>query len=178
MGSKPRRCVYGVPTMTEQEKQWFNALTKDRSDNARTLEKPAMRGIQRSVVEKYSDQAHFICELLQNADDVKATSARFRLEKGGLFFIHNGSVRFSVSNPQSEDADTSSSALGHINSITSIANSNKAEVSIGKKLSEKPLSYESLYLNGACVLFGAMRLSRSWIPRIRIMHSLESVRRS
>ena len=47
-----------------------------------------------------------------------------------------------------------------------------------KKLSEKPLSYESLYLNGACVLFGAMRLSRSWIPRIRIMHSLESVRRS
>ena len=49
---------------------------------------------------------------------------------------------------------------------------------IAKKLSEKPLSYESLYLNGACVLFGAMRLSRSWIPRIRITHSLESVRRS
>ena len=47
-----------------------------------------------------------------------------------------------------------------------------------EKLSEKPLSYESLYLNGACVLFGAMRLRSNWIPRIRIMHSLESVRRS
>ena len=119
--------------MTEQEKQWFDALTKDRMESADTLEKPSMRGVQRSVVDKYSDQAHFIYELLQNADDVKATSARFRLEKGGLFFIHNGSVLFTVSNPLSEDADTDNGALGHINSITSIANSSKErEVSIGK----------------------------------------------
>ena len=120
--------------MTEQEKQWFDALTKDRIDSARTLEKRSMSGVQRSVVDKYSDQAHFIYELLQNADDVKATSARFRLEKDGLFFIHNGSVRFTVSDPDSEDADTNKGALGHINSITSIANSNKTmtEASIGK----------------------------------------------
>jgi hypothetical protein len=118
--------------MTEQEKQWFNALTRDRIESANMLEKPSMRGIQRSVVDKYSDQAHFIYELLQNADDVKATSAKFRLEKGGLFFIHNGSVRFTVSNPQTENADTKTGDLGHINSITSIANSNKTEASIGK----------------------------------------------
>ncbi|MEX1027687.1 MAG: DEAD/DEAH box helicase [Candidatus Paceibacterota bacterium] len=118
--------------MTEQEEQWLDALTKDRSESADMLEKPSMRGVQRSVVDKYSDQAHFIYELLQNADDVKATSASFRLEKDGLFFIHNGSVRFTVSNPQSEDADTNSGTLGHLNSITSIANSNKTEASIGK----------------------------------------------
>lgn len=118
--------------MTEQELQWLYALTKDRMESADTLEKPSMRGVQRSVVDKYSDQAHFIYELLQNADDVKATSARFRLEKDGLFFIHNGSIRFTVSNPQNEDTDTDSGALGHINSITSIANSNKTEASIGK----------------------------------------------
>lgn len=118
--------------MTEQEKQWFDALTKDRLESADTLDKPSMRGVQRSIVDKYSDQAHFIYELLQNADDAKARSARFRLEKDGLFFIHNGSVRFTVSNPQSEDADTHRGALGHINSITSIANSNKTEASIGK----------------------------------------------
>jgi hypothetical protein len=118
--------------MTEQEKQWFDELTQDRSESANTFDKPSMRGAQRSVVDKYSDQAHFIYELLQNADDVKATSARFRLENEGLFFIHNGSVRFTVSDPQSEDADTISGTLGHINSIASIGNSNKTEVSIGK----------------------------------------------
>jgi len=118
--------------MTEQEKQWFDALAQDRSDSAHTLEKPSMRGVQRSVVDKYSDQAHFIYELLQNADDVKATTAAFRLEESGLYFTHNGSVRFTVSNPQNEEADTNNRTLGHINAITSIANSNKTEASIGK----------------------------------------------
>ena len=118
--------------MTEQEKQWFDALTKDRIESAITLEKPSMRGVQRSVVDKYSDQAHFIYELLQNADDVKATSARFRLEANRLIFKHNGSIRFTVSDPQNEEADTSNGKLGHINAITSIANSNKTESSIGK----------------------------------------------
>ncbi len=118
--------------MTKQEQQWFDALTKDRAESAKTLEKPSMRGIQRSVVDKYSDQAHFIYELLQNADDVKATTAAFRLEAKGLYFTHNGPVRFTVSNPQNEEADTVDRSLGHINAITSIANSNKTQASIGK----------------------------------------------
>lgn len=119
--------------MTEQEQQWFDALTKDRAESADTLEKPSMRGIQSSVVNKYSDQAHFIYELLQNADDVKATTARFCLEESGLYFTHNGLVRFTVSNPENEEEDTSSGTLGHINAITSIANSNKTRrATIGK----------------------------------------------
>lgn len=44
--------------LTEQENEWFYALMQDRADNANTLEKPSMRGVQRSVVDKYSDQAH------------------------------------------------------------------------------------------------------------------------
>ena len=118
--------------MTEEEKRWFDALIKDRMDSANTLEKPSMRGVQRSVVDKYSDQAHFIYELLQNADDAGATSARFRLQKDGLFFIHDGPKHFTVSDPEREGADKDSGALGHINSITSIANSNKTEALIGK----------------------------------------------
>ncbi len=118
--------------MNEQEKLWFDALTKDRTENANILEKPSMRGVQRSVVDKYSDQAHFIYELLQNADDVKATTAQFRLEENGLYFTHNGSIRFTISNPENEDADKKNGTLGHINSITSIANSSKSEASIGK----------------------------------------------
>ena len=118
--------------MTEQEKQWFEALTKDRAESANMLDKPSMKGVQRSVVDKYSDQAHFVYELLQNANDVKATAVKFRLEENGLYFIHNGSVRFTISNPQNEEADTIHGSLGHINAITSIANSNKTEASIGK----------------------------------------------
>ena len=37
---------------------------QDRADNANTLEKPSMRGIQRSVVDKYSRPGR-IPELLQ-----------------------------------------------------------------------------------------------------------------
>lgn len=118
--------------MNEQEKLFFSALHKDRSDNADTLEKPSMRGIKNSVVEKYSDQAHFIYELLQNADDAFATSARFILEKKRLIFAHNGSRHFSVTDPVNEEADSENNTLGDINAITSIANSNKTEASIGK----------------------------------------------
>lgn len=118
--------------MTEQQQLWFDTLAKDREDSAKTLEKPSMRGIKNSVVEKYSDQAHFIYELLQNANDAKATKSEFQLTKDGLYFKHNGKILFSVSNPETEDKDKENNTLGHINSITSIANSNKTESSIGK----------------------------------------------
>lgn len=118
--------------MTEQHQIWFEKLAKDREDSAKTLEKPSMRGIKNSVVEKYSDQAHFIYELLQNANDAKATKSSFQLAKDGLYFKHNGNILFSVSNPETEDEDKENNTLGHINSITAIANSNKTESSIGK----------------------------------------------
>lgn len=118
--------------MTEQQQIWFDKLAKDREDSAKTLEKPSMRGIKNSVVEKYSDQAHFIYELLQNANDAKATKSSFQLTTDGLYFRHNGKILFSVSNPDTEDKDKENNTLGHINSITAIANSNKTESSIGK----------------------------------------------
>lgn len=86
--------------MTEEQKKWFDKLAKDREDSAKTLEKPSMRGIKNSVVEKYSDQAHFIYELLQNANDAKATKSSFQLTTDGLYFRHNGKILFSVSNPE------------------------------------------------------------------------------
>ena len=76
--------------MNKQEALFFQALSQDRAESAKMLEKPSMRGIKNSVVEKYSDQAHFIYELLQNADDAMATTARFKLEPNRLIFAHNG----------------------------------------------------------------------------------------
>lgn len=118
--------------MNRQDEIYFEALSKDREESADMLEKPSMRGIKNSVVEKYSDQAHFIYELLQNADDAKATTARFVLEPNRLIFAHNGTRHFSVSDPTKEEEDSASGYLGDINAITSIANSNKTEASIGK----------------------------------------------
>ena len=121
--------------LTGEEKLFFDKLTKDREDSSKTFEKPAFRGVKKSFIEKFTDQAHFIYELLQNADDAKATQVNFILEAHGLYFVHNGSVHFSVSDPEKEEEDKTANKLGHINSITSIANSAKNEVneaSIGK----------------------------------------------
>jgi hypothetical protein len=118
--------------LTEEQKVLFERLSKDRKQNADVLEKRSMRGVKGSIVDKYSDQAHFIYELLQNADDVKANSARFILYNEGLIFAHNGEIHFSLSNPEKEEEDTQNKRLGHINSITSIGNSNKYESQIGK----------------------------------------------
>ena len=118
--------------MNKKEETYFLALSEDRSEIANVLDRRAVRGYKDSVVEKYSDQAHFIYELLQNADDACATRARFILEENRLIFAHNGSRHFSVSNPANEDVDSENKTLGDINAITSIANSNKTGASIGK----------------------------------------------
>ena len=118
--------------MTHKEEQFFNALVKDRAENAKTLEKPSMRGIKRTVVEKYSDQAHFIYELLQNADDAGATRVTFLLSCDKLLFKHNGTRKFSISNPANEEIDEKNGTLGDINAITSVGNSNKTGATIGK----------------------------------------------
>ena len=106
--------------MNKQEALFFEALSKDRSEIADVLERRAVRGYKDSVVEKYSDQAHFIYELLQNADDACATNARFILEENRLIFAHNGTRHFFVSNPANEDIDSERKTLGDINAITSI----------------------------------------------------------
>lgn len=118
--------------MNEQELLYFSKLQKDREESARVFSKPSNKGVWKSIVEKYSDQAHFVYELLQNADDVKATHARFLLKTDCLIYAHNGTRGFSISNPDNEENDSISGTLGDINAITSIGNSNKTEASIGK----------------------------------------------
>ncbi|MEM8523754.1 MAG: AAA domain-containing protein [Bacteroidota bacterium] len=108
-------------------KQLFQQLQADRTDSLRLLQKASMRGIRDSIVEKYSEQAHFIYELLQNADDVNATKVRFRLQAEGLYFIHNGTKHFTITPPNSIPT-------GDVNAITSIGFSSKRqdEFKIGK----------------------------------------------
>jgi hypothetical protein len=76
-------------------------------------------GIRRLLSELYPDNAHFIYELLQNAEDAKASVVEFELRPGVLEARHNGSRPFSL-----EDID----------SIANIGDSTKKddETQIGK----------------------------------------------
>lgn len=49
-------------------------------------------GIREIVEELYPDRAHFIYELLQNAEDVEAKHASFILEENKLIFEHDGNA--------------------------------------------------------------------------------------
>ena len=117
-----------VMNLTNEQKGFFTKLAQRREIEADTFDEHA--GIKRMLTEnKYSDKAHFIYELLQNADDVKASKIRFKLSKSGLICSHDGLVHFNITDPDKKGD------LGHINSITSIGNSSKpddSEFKIGK----------------------------------------------
>lgn len=112
----------------------FKALQVDRKENAKVLQKPALRGVWAGIIDKYPESAHFVYELLQNADDAKATTAQIYLGKGGLLFMHNGTEHFTISDPATEEVDREAGRLGHLNSITSVGASTKltADNKIGK----------------------------------------------
>lgn len=76
-------------------------------------------GIKNLLTELYPDSAHFVFELLQNAEDAKASRVKFRLLDSSLEFEHNGSLLFTIDD---------------VESITSIGRSYKKDdpTSIGK----------------------------------------------
>ena len=61
-----------------------------RQKLAAVLKDEEYSGIREIVEELYPDKAHFIYELLQNAEDQGATAAYFHLEPDRLIFEHNG----------------------------------------------------------------------------------------
>ena len=93
----------------EKRKKWVEANRENGFDE----------GIKRLMTDLYPDNAHFIYELLQNAEDARATEVRFILKDDRVEFEHNGDRLFSI-----EDVD----------SITSIGVSTKKNdpTSIGK----------------------------------------------
>ena len=66
----------------------INDVRAEREDLARVLEKHS--GIRKIVEDLYPDSAHFIYELLQNAEDRGATEVKFLLTSDSLIFEHNG----------------------------------------------------------------------------------------
>lgn len=92
---------------------------------ADTLSDFENRGVWRNVIEKYAESAHFIYELLQNADDANATHVDIRLDKKGFYFKHNGNIHFTVTNPDTAEKDSKAGKYGHLDAITAIGSSSK-----------------------------------------------------
>lgn len=99
----------------------FQKLRKKRLEAFNVFKDPDYSGVFDFIKDLYKKKAHFIYELLQNADDAKAKFVKFILNGDRLIFKHNGTEKFSVT-----DVDSPSNEKGHINSITSIGASTKS----------------------------------------------------
>lgn len=113
--------------LTEEQREIFEALHQDRVEDYKVFSKRNYGGLFKGVIEKYPESAHFVFELLQNADDANATEVSILLKQDRLLFKHNGSKHFDVAPPNSDiNAD--------INSITGIGDSTKIDTQnkIGK----------------------------------------------
>lgn len=89
--------------------QDFEVIRKDRMGVVNSSVYP---GLKTLVSQIYPDEAHFIYELLQNAEDAQATEVEFSIRKSKLIFAHNGTRQF--------DADD-------VEAITNIAHSTKKD---------------------------------------------------
>jgi hypothetical protein len=95
--------------LTKKRKKWVEANRENGFEE----------GITNLLTELYPDNAHFIYELLQNAEDTHADSVSFNLSKEDVRFEHNGGRLFN---------------LKDVESITSIGKSTKRNdpTNIGK----------------------------------------------
>lgn len=132
--------------MTQQEEQWFDKLTEKRKKASETFADPEFCELWDRIIDMYKESAHFVYELIQNADDTLATEAHFSLYKDKLIFRHNGQKRFSISNPESVKDDKRNGRYGDINSITAIASSTKKEnENLGNSIGKFGIGFKSVY---------------------------------
>lgn len=128
--------------LTEQELALFKKLVQKREIQVHVMEDPSMSGLVKGSEDIYSDPAHFVYELLQNADDAKATKAYFYLYSDSLIFKHNGRRQFTIT----EDGDLGSKVkpnpYGDINSITAYSSTKDKET---KTIGKFGLGFKSVY---------------------------------
>lgn len=117
-------------------KYWnlFHQLSQNRQRLFDGFKKTPTFNFQAIMYSAFSAKTQFVYELLQNADDVKATRAEFILDEDKLIFKHNGNRHFSVSDSNTEDLDLKNGTLGDLNAITGFLAPNKLNnpATIGK----------------------------------------------
>lgn len=130
----------------EDEDAWlekeilFDKLHDARVEAFKVFNDRDFRGVWQSVIDKYPDTAHFIYELLQNADDAMATDVTILLDKKSLIFKHNGTVHFSIT-----DVEDKKITPGHINSITAIGASTKSDNDSTNRIGKFGIGFKSVF---------------------------------
>lgn len=123
--------------------EFLNKLREKRADAKKALESYALGGIKERISDLYDDNAHFIYELIQNADDSQASKITFILTKNGLYILHNGND-FSITDPDTEEQDKlEGKKVGDLNSILAIGNSNKTFE--GNKIGKFGCGFKSVF---------------------------------
>ena len=75
----------------KNEADWFEELRIKRQRWVDASRENAFdRGIWNATVEKYADPAHFLFELMQNAEDEGATQAELTIREDAILFEHDG----------------------------------------------------------------------------------------
>lgn len=118
----------------------FDKLHDARVEAFKVLNDDDFRGVWQSVIDKYPDTAHFIYELLQNADDAQATEVTILLDRKSLIFKHNGAIHFTVSDHQDKNCPR-----GHINSITGIGFSTKDDKGVINTIGKFGIGFKSVF---------------------------------
>ena len=80
-----------IKDLAKRRKKWVEANRENEFE----------AGIKRLLTDLYPDNAHFIYELLQNAEDAKAQEVRFTLDKDRIEFEHNGERLFELNDVES-----------------------------------------------------------------------------
>lgn len=98
-----------IKDLAEKRRKWVEANRENGFES----------GLKHLLTDLYPDNAHFIYELLQNAEDAQANEVRFILHEDRIEFEHNGKRLFSITD---------------VEAITSIGFSTKRDdaTSIGK----------------------------------------------
>lgn len=126
--------------MSEQDYLKFQKLHEYNLGAKKYLiDDPNFNSLWESIIYKYPDKAHFVYELIQNADDAKATWISFILCRDGLIFKHNGTVHFTVTDPEDH------SVMGHINSITVIGRSTKRFDNISNTIGKFGVGFKAVF---------------------------------
>ena len=74
--------------------EFIEKLATENKSMADALENKRFAGMKRILADFYPDNAHFIYELLQNAEDTYATKITFELKNDRLIYKHNGKRTF------------------------------------------------------------------------------------
>lgn len=114
--------------MEQEKKELFQKLRNKKLNDIKVLMDDDYISLWHDVIEKYPESAHFVYELLQNADDACASYAQFILSDTCLVFKHNGKKHFDIT-----DIDNKSIKRGDINAICSLwSGKTEDDVTIGK----------------------------------------------